>query len=88
MLIIRRKEVISMKKPITVGFCVILALALVATVALAWGPGFGPWFGRAFGGPGNGVPPIPDLTAEQSAQIQASRDNFSAPSLIHKRREE
>jgi Spy/CpxP family protein refolding chaperone len=76
MLILQRKEVISMKKAITFGFCVILTLALVATVALAWGPGFGPWFGRAFGGPGNGVPPIPNLTAEQSVQIQALRDGF------------
>jgi Spy/CpxP family protein refolding chaperone len=72
----RRKEVISMKKTLIVGSCVILALALVATVALAWGPGFGPMFGRGFGGPANGVPPIPDLTAEQSAQIQALRDGF------------
>jgi Spy/CpxP family protein refolding chaperone len=65
-----------MKKTTIVGFCGILALALVATVALAWGPGFGPMFGRGFGGPANGVPPIPDLTAEQSAQIQALRDGF------------
>jgi len=72
----RRKEVISMKKTMIVGSCVILGLALVATVALAWGPGFGPRFGRGFGGPAYGVPPIPDLTAEQSTQIQALRDNF------------
>jgi Spy/CpxP family protein refolding chaperone len=65
-----------MKRNAIVGFCVILALALVATVALAWGPGFGPWFGRGFGGSANGVPPIPDLTAEQSSQIQALRDGF------------
>jgi Spy/CpxP family protein refolding chaperone len=71
-----RKEVISMKKTATIGFCAILALALAATVALAWGPGFGPWFGRGFGGPVYGVPPIPDLTAEQSTQIQALRDGF------------
>jgi Spy/CpxP family protein refolding chaperone len=65
-----------MKKTVVVGFCVILALAMVGTVALAWGPGFGPWFGRGFRGPANGVPPIPDLTTEQSAQIQALRDGF------------
>jgi Spy/CpxP family protein refolding chaperone len=65
-----------MKMTVIAGFCVILAPALVATVALAWGPGFGPMFGRGFGGPANGVPPIPDLTAEQSAQIQALRDGF------------
>jgi Spy/CpxP family protein refolding chaperone len=72
----RRKEVISMKKTATAGFCAILGLALAATVALAWGPGFGPMFCRGFGGPANGVPPIPDLTAEQSTQIQALRDGF------------
>jgi Spy/CpxP family protein refolding chaperone len=72
----RRKEAISMKKTAIVGFCAILAMALVATVALAWGPGSGPWFGRGFGGPAYGVPPLPDLTAEQSAQIQALRHGF------------
>lgn len=66
-----------MKKTAIVGFGAILALALVATVALAWGPpGFGPWFGRGFGGPTFGVPPIPDLTPEQSERIQALRDRF------------
>jgi Spy/CpxP family protein refolding chaperone len=68
--------VISMKKTTIVGLGLILVVALVATVALAWGPGFGPGFGRGFGGPAYGVPPIPDLTAEQSAQIQALRDGF------------
>jgi zinc resistance-associated protein len=65
-----------MKKTTIVGLGLILVLALVATVALAWGPGFGPGFGRGFGGPAYGVPPIPNLTAEQSAQIQALRDGF------------
>jgi len=65
-----------MKKTTIVGLGLILVLALVATVALAWGPGFGPGFGRGFGGPAYGVPPIPNLTAEQSAQIQALRDSF------------
>jgi Spy/CpxP family protein refolding chaperone len=72
----RRKEVISMKKTAIVGSCVILALALVATVALAWGPGFGPWFGRGFVRPAFGTPPVPNLTAEQSAKIQTLRDGF------------
>ena len=65
-----------MKKTTIVGLGLILVVALVATVALAWGPGFGPGFGRGFRGPAYGVPPIPNLTAEQSAQIQASRDGF------------
>ena len=65
-----------MKKTLIVGLSLTLGLALVATVAIAWGPSFGPRFGRGFGGPANGVPPIPDLTAEQSAQIQALRDGF------------
>jgi Spy/CpxP family protein refolding chaperone len=72
----RRKEVISMKKTTIVVLGLILVLALVATVALAWGPGFGPGFGRGFGGTAYGVPPIPNLTAEQSAQIKALRDGF------------
>ncbi len=61
-----------MKKTTIVGLGLVLALALAATAALAWGPGFG----RGFGGPGFGSPPIPNLTAEQSAQIQALRDSF------------
>ena len=65
-----------MKKTTIVGLGLILVLALVASVALAWGPGFGPGFGRGFGGPAYGSPPIPNLTAEQSAQIQALRDAF------------
>jgi len=65
-----------MKKTIIIGLSLVLGLALVATVALAWGPGFGPGFGRGFGGPAFGVPPIPNLTADQSAQIQALRDSF------------
>ena len=65
-----------MKKTTIIGLGLVLGLALVATVALAWGPGFGPRFGRGFGGPADAVPPIPNLTAEQSAQIQALRDGF------------
>ena len=65
-----------MKKTTIVGLGLALSLALVATVALAWGPGFGPGSGRGFGGPAYGSPPIPDLTSEQSSQIQALRDAF------------
>ena len=42
----------------------------------AWGSGFGPGFGRGFGGPAYGSPPIPNLTADQSSQIQALRGAF------------
>jgi Spy/CpxP family protein refolding chaperone len=65
-----------MKKTIIIGLSLVLGLALVATVALAWGPGFGPGFGRGSGGSAYGSPPIPNLTADQSAQIQALRDSF------------
>jgi len=67
-----------MKKTTFIGLGLALSLALAATVALAWGPGpgFGPGFGRGFGGPADGVPPIPNLTSEQSSQIQALRDEF------------
>ena len=61
-----------MKKTIIIGLSLVLALALLATAALAWGPGFG----RGFEGPAYGSPPFPNLTADQSAQIQALRDSF------------
>ena len=69
-----------MKKTIIIGLSMALGLALMATVALAWGPGFGPGFGRGFGmGPGYGSPPSPpilNLTAEQSSKIQALQKTF------------
>jgi len=61
-----------MKKTMIIGLSLVVALALMATVASARGPGFG----HGFGGPGYGSPPIPNLTAEQSAQIQTLRDGF------------
>jgi zinc resistance-associated protein len=55
-----------MKKTTIIALSLTLALALIATAALAWGPG------RGYGmGPGYGYPAIPNLTAEQSSQIQA-----------------
>lgn len=65
-----------MKKNFVISAGLALGLALVATVALAFGPGFGPGFGRGFGGPAFGGPPISNLTAEQSAQVQALRGGF------------
>jgi Spy/CpxP family protein refolding chaperone len=65
-----------MKKTIIIGLTLVLGLAVVASVALAWGPGFGPRFGRGPGGPAFSSPPIPNLTAEQSAQIHTLRDAF------------
>jgi len=62
-----------MKKTIVLGLCLTVALALIATAALAWGPGFGRGFGA---GPGAGYPAIPNLTADQSAQIKALQDAF------------
>lgn len=63
-----------MKKTIIIGLCLALGLALMATVALAWGPGFGPGFGRGFGRSAYGSLPIPNLTAEQSSKIQTLRE--------------
>jgi Spy/CpxP family protein refolding chaperone len=55
-----------MKKTTIIALSLTLALALMTTAALAWGPG------RGYGmGPGYGTPTIPNLTAEQSSQIQA-----------------
>ena len=72
-----------MKKTIIIGLCLTLALALIGTAALAWGPGFslgfgmGPGFGPGFSaGPGSGYPAIPNVTAEQSAQIKVLQDAF------------
>ena len=66
-----------MKKTIIIGLCLTLALALIGTAALAWGPGFGRGFGPGFGpGSGSGYPAIPNLTAEQSAQIKALQEAF------------
>jgi Spy/CpxP family protein refolding chaperone len=65
-----------MKKTIIIGLSLALAVALVATVALARGPGFGPGFGRGMGGPAYGSPPIPNLTADQSAQMKAIQEAF------------
>jgi Spy/CpxP family protein refolding chaperone len=93
-----------MKKTFVIGASMALGLALVATVAMALGPGFGPGFGPGagpgfgpgsgpgfgqgfgpgagpgsgprFGGPGSEIPPIPNLTAEQSAKIQSLREAF------------
>ena len=66
-----------MKKTIIIGLCLTLALALTATAALARGPGHGRGFGPGFApGPGTGYPAIPNLTAEQSAQIKALQEAF------------
>jgi len=62
-----------MKKTIIIGLCLTLALAIIGTAALAWGPGFGRGFGA---GPGFSYPTIPNLTAEQSTQIKALQESF------------
>jgi len=55
-----------MKKKSIIGVGLVLAVALMATVAFAGG------MGRGFGaGYGYSYPAIPNLTAEQSSQIQA-----------------
>ena len=63
-----------MKKTTIICLSLALGLALMATVVLAWGPGFGLEFGRGFGGPAYGSPPIPNLTAEQFSKIQTLRE--------------
>jgi len=55
-----------MRKKTVIGVGLVLAVALMTTVAFAWGPGRGMGWG-----PGYGYPPIPNLTAEQSSKIQA-----------------
>ncbi|MGQ9638550.1 MAG: Spy/CpxP family protein refolding chaperone [Thermodesulfobacteriota bacterium] len=57
-----------MKKKRIIGVGLVLAVALVATVAFAggMGRGFGPGYGIGYS-----YPAIPNLTAEQSSKIQA-----------------
>jgi Spy/CpxP family protein refolding chaperone len=55
-----------MRKKTVIGVGLVLAVALMTTVAFAWGPGRGMGWG-----PGYGYPAIPNLTAEQSSKIQA-----------------
>ena len=57
-----------MKKTTILSASLVMALALMATAAFAWGPGYGRGYGM---GPGFGTPAIPNLTAEQSSKIQA-----------------
>ncbi len=57
-----------MKRIVIIGLSLTLAVVLIAAVAMAWGPRFGPGFG--------GGPPFANLTAEQSSQIQALRDAY------------
>jgi Spy/CpxP family protein refolding chaperone len=62
-----------MKKTIIMAVCLTLALMLIGTVALAWGPGFGRGFGP---GADFSYPAIPNLTTEQSVQIKALQEAF------------
>ena len=64
-----------MKRIVIIGLGLTLALALVATIALAWGPRFGPGFGvgPGYGSPG---PPVANLTPEQSSKIQALQQAY------------
>lgn len=57
-----------MKKTTITALSLTLALALMATAALARCPGYSGGYGM---GPGYGTPAIPNLTAEQSSKIQA-----------------
>jgi Spy/CpxP family protein refolding chaperone len=57
-----------MKKNIIIVMAVVFTLALVISTAMAFGPGFGRGMS---GGPGYGIPPVSNLTAEQSSRIQA-----------------
>ena len=57
-----------MKKNIIIGMAVVFTLAMVISTAMAFGPGHG----RGMSGcPGCGVPPVSNLTAEQTTKIQA-----------------
>jgi zinc resistance-associated protein len=55
-----------MKKNILIGMVAIFASAMVATAALAWGPGYGGGHGAGYGNPA-----LSNLTPEQSSRIEA-----------------
>ena len=59
-------------------------LALTASGALAWGPGYGRGFGRQGYGPGYGPgPAVANLSAEQQGKIQKIRtDHFAEVSKV------
>ena len=57
-----------MKDATIIALSLVLVLGLIATAALAWGPGRGYGWGP---GSGYGYPAIANVTAEQSAKIQA-----------------
>jgi len=60
-----------MKKKSIIGVSLVLAVALMATVAFAGG------MGRGYGwGPGYGYPAIPNLTTDQSSKIQALQKSY------------
>jgi Spy/CpxP family protein refolding chaperone len=61
----------NMKKNIVISMVAVLALALVASASMAYGPGYGRSAGH---GPGYANPPVSDLTPEQSSKIQAIRE--------------
>jgi Spy/CpxP family protein refolding chaperone len=58
-----------MKKNIIIGMAVVFTLVLVISTAMAFGPGFG----RGVSGvpAGYDIPPVSNLTAEQTTKIQA-----------------
>jgi zinc resistance-associated protein len=57
-----------MKKNILIGMVAVLTLGLVASTAMAWGPGYGR--GQGYGLQ-YGCPAVSNLTAEQTSRIQA-----------------
>lgn len=57
-----------MKKNIIIGMAVVFTLALVISTAMAFGPGSSR---GVSGGPEYGVPPVSNLTTEQSSKIQS-----------------
>src|SRR4030042_2015012 len=63
-----------MKKVVIIGLSLTLTGVLIAAAAMAWGPRFGPGF--AGGPPFASGPPFANLTAEQSSQVQASREAY------------
>jgi|YelNatPaOPRAMG01_1025707.scaffolds.fasta_scaffold44608_6 Spy/CpxP family protein refolding chaperone len=60
-----------MKRMILLTLSLLLVLGLAVSSVMA-----GPGYGRGFNAPGYGYPAIPNLTAEQSAKIQALQKKY------------
>jgi len=63
-------------KKTAIGISVVAALLVTASLALAWGPGYGRGMGSGFGPTGCWFAPGINLTAEQSSKLSGLQQQF------------